>query len=172
MDKAVERELLERATIGRLACVKDDQPYVVPLSFVYNGVYLYSFTTAGQKIDYMRLNPRVCVEFDEISSTNKWQSVIVIGRFEELTKDPAARLSPTFPVSRLRACSAQQRMPGGGGPELCDKRSVREHEPTRLEGPVSTSALRSRETGGHKAFHWCRNERQGPGPFLPRKQGG
>ena len=82
------RELLEVATIGRLACVKDDQPYVVPLSFVYNGVYLYSFTTAGQKIDYMRLNPRVCVEFDEISSTNKWQSVIVIGRFEELTKDP------------------------------------------------------------------------------------
>ncbi|ATU92994.1 pyridoxamine 5'-phosphate oxidase family protein [Phyllobacterium zundukense] len=82
------RELLERATIGRLACVKDNQPYVVPLTFAYNGVFLYSFTTAGRKVEYMRANPHVCVEFDEISSTNNWQSVIVTGRFEELTREP------------------------------------------------------------------------------------
>lgn len=88
MTKQEIREMLERATLGRLACVKDNQPYIVPLTFAYSGVFLYSFSTAGRKIDYMRTNPHVCVEFDEISSTNSWRSVIVTGRFEELTKEP------------------------------------------------------------------------------------
>ena len=81
-------ELLERATTGRLACAKDGQPYIIPLTFAYSGVYLYSFTTVGRKIDYMRANPRVCVEFDDVAATNSWQSVIVTGSFEELTKEP------------------------------------------------------------------------------------
>jgi uncharacterized protein len=32
----------------------------------------------------MRVNPRVCVEFDDIDSADRWKSVIAIGRFEEL----------------------------------------------------------------------------------------
>ncbi len=83
------KEFLARATIGRLACAKDNQPYVIPLSFAYDFVSLFSLTTAGTKVDWMRENPKVCVEFDEISATNKWQSVIVTGIFEELTGDPA-----------------------------------------------------------------------------------
>jgi len=87
MTRQEVQELLERASIGRLASAKDNQPYVVPLRFVFNGVYLYSFTTVGKKIDWMRENPKVCVEFDEIKATNSWQSVVVTGRFEELTKE-------------------------------------------------------------------------------------
>ncbi len=136
------RELLERATIGRLACVKDDQPYVVPLSFVYNGVYLYSFTTAGQKIDYMRLNPRVCVEFDEISSTNKWQSVIVIGRFEELTKDP------DYIDARNKAHALLNRNAEWWQPGYV-KTVIKEHE-RPLEPVYFRIAIT--ETSGHKAF--------------------
>ncbi|MGH7005448.1 MAG: pyridoxamine 5'-phosphate oxidase family protein, partial [Alphaproteobacteria bacterium] len=49
---------------------------------------LYAFTTNGQKVEWMRSNPKVCVQFDEIQATNDWQSVVVIGRFEELTSDP------------------------------------------------------------------------------------
>jgi uncharacterized protein len=82
------KEFLGRASIGRLACVANNRPYIVPLSFAYNSVYLYSLTTVGQKIDWMRKNPKVCVQFDEIQSTNMWQSVIVQGDFEELTSDP------------------------------------------------------------------------------------
>ena len=79
------KELLSRTRIGRLACSYEGQPYIVPLSFAYSSVYLYSLTTAGQKVDWMRKNPKVCVQFDEIQTTNVWQSVLVVGRFEELT---------------------------------------------------------------------------------------
>ncbi|NTS31200.1 pyridoxamine 5'-phosphate oxidase family protein [Phyllobacterium sp. BT25] len=87
MSRQEIKELLTRASIGRLACAKDDQPYIVPLRFVYNSVYLYSFTTVGRKIEWMRENNKVCVEFDEIDSTNSWKSVVVTGRFEEITKE-------------------------------------------------------------------------------------
>jgi nitroimidazol reductase NimA-like FMN-containing flavoprotein (pyridoxamine 5'-phosphate oxidase superfamily) len=48
------KDLLERASIGRSACTKDNQPCVVPVRFAYHAVYLYSFTTVGQKIEWMR----------------------------------------------------------------------------------------------------------------------
>lgn len=82
------KEFLARATIGRLACAKDNQPYVIPLSFAYDAVSLYSLTSAGTKVDWMRENPKVCIEFDEIVATNNWQSVVVTGIFEELTSEP------------------------------------------------------------------------------------
>ncbi|MEI4481865.1 MULTISPECIES: pyridoxamine 5'-phosphate oxidase family protein [unclassified Phyllobacterium] len=82
------KEFLARATIGRLACAKDNQPYVIPLSFAYDDVSLYSLTSAGTKVDWMRENPKVCIEFDEIVATNNWQSVVVTGIFEELTSEP------------------------------------------------------------------------------------
>ncbi|MBZ9653993.1 pyridoxamine 5'-phosphate oxidase family protein [Phyllobacterium lublinensis] len=134
------RELLERATIGRLACAKDDQPYVVPLSFAYNGVYLYSFTTSGQKVDYMRANPRVCVEFDEISATNQWQSVVVIGRFEELTKGPDD-IDARSTAHALLSKKAEWWQPG------YVKTIVKEHERS-LEPVYFRIAIT--ETSGHK----------------------
>lgn len=62
-------ELLARTTIGRLGCARDNQPYVVliPFSFDQSGRCLYSFATAGRKIDWMPSNPRVCLEVDEIA---------------------------------------------------------------------------------------------------------
>ena len=73
-------------TVGRLGCARDNQPYIVPISFYFDpaGRCLYSFATAGQKIDWMRSNPRVCLEVDEIGDEFHWNSVLVIGRFEEL----------------------------------------------------------------------------------------
>jgi nitroimidazol reductase NimA-like FMN-containing flavoprotein (pyridoxamine 5'-phosphate oxidase superfamily) len=77
-------EMLTRLKLGRLACSRDDQPYVVPIYFAYHERYLYSFATRGQKIDWMRTNPRVCVEADEIINCEDWMSVIAQGRYEEL----------------------------------------------------------------------------------------
>jgi hypothetical protein len=36
---------------------------------------LYSFATIGRKVEWMRANPLVCVEVDEIVSRQKWQTV-------------------------------------------------------------------------------------------------
>jgi nitroimidazol reductase NimA-like FMN-containing flavoprotein (pyridoxamine 5'-phosphate oxidase superfamily) len=78
-------ELLKRSKVGRLACVKDLQPYVVPISFVYKANHIYGFTTLGQKVDWMRANPRVCLEVDEIISRQNWQSAVVLGTYKELS---------------------------------------------------------------------------------------
>lgn len=80
--------LVEHAKVGRLACVRDGQPYIIPMNFVARPGYFYSFTTYGRKIEWMRANPHVCLEFDEISGTNNWQTVVAFGQYEELTDHP------------------------------------------------------------------------------------
>jgi len=60
----------------------------VPVYFAYDNGYLYSFATVGQKIEWMRANPLVCVEADEVVSPEQWVSVIVFGRYEELPDTP------------------------------------------------------------------------------------
>jgi uncharacterized protein len=80
-------ELLERAKLGRVACAHEGQPYVIPMSVTYDANWLYSFSTLGRKITWMRANPRVCVEVEELVSRQDWATVIVMGRYQELTTD-------------------------------------------------------------------------------------
>jgi uncharacterized protein len=82
------RETLVRNTIGRLACSRHDQPYILPIYFVYESDLLFAFTTDGQKVDWMRTNPKVCVEIDEISNHFQWTSVVLRGRYRELPDLP------------------------------------------------------------------------------------
>jgi uncharacterized protein len=77
-------DLLKRTHLGRLGCAQGLQPYVVPISFAYQEKFIYSFATVGQKIEWMRANPLVCVEVDEIVSRQEWQTVVILGRYEEL----------------------------------------------------------------------------------------
>jgi nitroimidazol reductase NimA-like FMN-containing flavoprotein (pyridoxamine 5'-phosphate oxidase superfamily) len=76
--------LLERASVGRLGCALDNQPYVVPIYLAYEPGFIYVFSTYGKKIEWMRANPKVCVEVDEVSSQTRWVSVVANGRYEEL----------------------------------------------------------------------------------------
>lgn len=80
---------LSRAAFGRLACARDNQPYVVPVYFAFEeaGIFgnrVYCFSQMGQKIEWMRSNPLVCLEIDDVRNTCDWTSVLVFGRFEEL----------------------------------------------------------------------------------------
>jgi nitroimidazol reductase NimA-like FMN-containing flavoprotein (pyridoxamine 5'-phosphate oxidase superfamily) len=79
------RAVLERVPVARLGCASDNQPYVVPIHFAYDGQFIYVFSTVGKKIEWMRANPKVCVQTD-IQSEGEWVSVIVNGRYEELTE--------------------------------------------------------------------------------------
>lgn len=81
-------EALEHANFGRLACARDNQPYVIPINFSFDGRNLYGFTTLGQKVEWMRSNPSVCFEVDEVKNHNHWRSVVVVGRYEELPDIP------------------------------------------------------------------------------------
>lgn len=76
--------LLASGRFGRLACALEGQPYVVPIHFALDGNHLYSFSMLGQKIDWMRANPKVCLQVDEFSDGRQWRSVVVQGLYEEL----------------------------------------------------------------------------------------
>jgi nitroimidazol reductase NimA-like FMN-containing flavoprotein (pyridoxamine 5'-phosphate oxidase superfamily) len=80
-------KVLAHTHLGRLACVRDKQSYIVPVNFAYHDHSLYSFSLPGQKIDWMRANPLVCVEADQIRR-ERWATVVVFGRYEELRDTP------------------------------------------------------------------------------------
>ena len=84
--------VLAGAKLARLACAHENQPYVVPVYLAYDDASgcLYGFTTPGQKVEWMRANPLVCVEVDEIAAHDRWVSVIAFGRYEELPETSAS----------------------------------------------------------------------------------
>jgi len=77
-------QLLSRVSFGRLACSLNDQPYVVPVCFAYEPEWLYVFSTLGKKIEWMRQNPKVCLQVDEIANPSNWISVVINGTYLEL----------------------------------------------------------------------------------------
>jgi nitroimidazol reductase NimA-like FMN-containing flavoprotein (pyridoxamine 5'-phosphate oxidase superfamily) len=80
--------VLAGARLARLACAHANQPYVVPIYYVYGNRYLYGFTTLGKKVEWMRSNPLVCVELDIVEDQDQWISVVFFGRYEELPEAP------------------------------------------------------------------------------------
>ena len=90
------RAFLASASLGRLGCSRDNQPYVVPIYFAYEPDFVYVLSTFGQKTEWMRANPKVCLEVDEITNQSQWMSVIAIGRYQELPE-------PQFTAEREHA---------------------------------------------------------------------
>jgi nitroimidazol reductase NimA-like FMN-containing flavoprotein (pyridoxamine 5'-phosphate oxidase superfamily) len=82
------RAMLARTGVARLACARNHQPYIVPIHLTLDGDWLYAYSTLGQKIDWMRQNPLVCVEIDEFIAQAQWASVVIVGRYEELPPGP------------------------------------------------------------------------------------
>jgi hypothetical protein len=78
-----------------------DQPYVIPVSFGYDGKAIYFHTAMeGMKIEYMTANPRVCFEMEQDvrvvrneQVACKWgqlfSSVIGFGTVQEITEQPS-----------------------------------------------------------------------------------
>lgn len=84
------QNILSSQAVGRLACSDGNQPYIVPVTYKYDGNYIYGQTNEGTKLQILRKNPNVCFEVDRMMDMRNWQSVIVYGKFEEL-EDEAAK---------------------------------------------------------------------------------
>ena len=80
--------VLSRNHLGQLAYAKANQPFLVLMFFACHEDSLYCASTIGQKIEWMRDNPLVAVEVDEIENAQHWQSVVVLGRYEEIPQTP------------------------------------------------------------------------------------
>jgi nitroimidazol reductase NimA-like FMN-containing flavoprotein (pyridoxamine 5'-phosphate oxidase superfamily) len=104
--------LLPAARLARLAFTHENQPYIVPVYLTYHqssdgDPCFYGFTTEGQKIERMRVNPLVCVEVEQIVAYDQWISIIATGRYEELPQLPVkddGRL-PEQSAGRQKQCS-------------------------------------------------------------------
>ena len=113
MTDAECRRVVARAQYGRLGCVSGSQPYIVPVAIHLDPdePFLYGFSTLGQKVHWMRANPRVCVEVEEIVSRKTWTTVIVFGRYQEIPRSgPGAAIRQR--AAQLLGKQAEWWLPG------------------------------------------------------------
>ena len=83
LDAAQIEELLHGEVIARLGCVSDGRPYVVPVTYVYDGTYVWGHGMDGAKLRAMRARNEVCVEVENVDDLSNWRSVIAWGTYEE-----------------------------------------------------------------------------------------
>ena len=84
LNAAQIEDLLRTEVIARIGCIDDeDRVYVVPVSYAYDGTYLWGHGMDGAKLRAMRAHPDVCVEVEHVDDLSNWRSVIAWGRFEE-----------------------------------------------------------------------------------------
>ena len=94
-------DVLAGTHLGRLACSQLMQPYIVPIYFAYQNNFLYSLSMPGKKIDWMRANPLVCVEADQMRR-EEWTTVVVFGRYEELSDTAETRSERALALELLQ----------------------------------------------------------------------
>ena len=87
MDSEEIEQLLQSARVGRLGCVSNGDPYVVPINYEFRDGAIYCHSLPGLKISALRENQRACVQVDEIDGDLRWRSVLVFGNYEELTDE-------------------------------------------------------------------------------------
>jgi nitroimidazol reductase NimA-like FMN-containing flavoprotein (pyridoxamine 5'-phosphate oxidase superfamily) len=78
------RGLLLAAKVGRLGCVDNGEPYIVPINYLFEDDSVYSHSLPGRKLEALRAHPRACLQVDEILDDLNWRSAIAYGNFEEL----------------------------------------------------------------------------------------
>ena len=95
-DRELISHIIKNCQVCRLGLAKDNVPYVVPVSFGYDGHAIYFHTAReGKKIDFIEANNAVCFEFehgvevvphdsDPCQWTVYYQSVIGTGSIREL----------------------------------------------------------------------------------------
>lgn len=100
LDQALIEQIINQVRVCRLGLCRDGQPYIVPVSFGYDGKSIYFHTAPeGRKIDYMTANNQVCFELEHdvkvlphdtaaCQWTFSFYSVIGFGTVAELTDLP------------------------------------------------------------------------------------
>jgi nitroimidazol reductase NimA-like FMN-containing flavoprotein (pyridoxamine 5'-phosphate oxidase superfamily) len=56
----------------------------------------------GQKIDWMRANPLLCLEIDDVKNQWDWMSIVILGHYQELPDDPEHEVARRHAYELLR----------------------------------------------------------------------
>ncbi|MBN1226933.1 MAG: pyridoxamine 5'-phosphate oxidase family protein [Deltaproteobacteria bacterium] len=98
LDKESIKAIIKECSVCRLGLSVNDNPYIVPVSFGFDGLSIYFHTAIeGKKIEYIQANNKVCFEFehkvqlapdqkDPCKWTFSFQTVIGYGKIHELTE--------------------------------------------------------------------------------------
>jgi len=91
VDEKVMVSIIKKAIVYRVAMCWQDEPYVIPINFGYrdNCIFLHS-AGEGRKLDILRNNDNVCIEFDvdvelvqsqkACNTDMKYKSVLAFGK--------------------------------------------------------------------------------------------
>ena len=109
------RALLGEARIGRLGCVDDDGPYVVPVNYIFHDGDIYIHSLLGRKIKALRANPRACLQVDDIRDECHWRSALAFGRYEEVTDEGERRRAARRLLSRFPQLTPVESVPAHDG---------------------------------------------------------
>jgi len=109
--------LLDASSLGRLGCIANGRPYVVPVYYFFDGQDIYIHSLPGLKIEALRSNPAACLQVDQIRDAYHWRSVVATGIYEEIGPDDQerekilARLYQRLP--HLSPVESRSESPGG-----------------------------------------------------------
>jgi nitroimidazol reductase NimA-like FMN-containing flavoprotein (pyridoxamine 5'-phosphate oxidase superfamily) len=137
IEELTEEECLTallRCRSARLACARQNQPYIVPVYIVYDrsnpdNRIVYGWTTL------------CCLEWDEVESYDRWWSIVAVGRYEELSDAAATR------NERLRAYGLLSKYLMWWQPGAASYVSNIEHHATQPYSPIYYRILIDRITG-------------------------
>lgn len=121
--------ILSSQIFGRVGCCSNTHPYIVPVTYAYDGKCIYAQSFEGTKIDLMRNNPNVCFQVDITNDLYNWQSVQVYGQFKELTGEESNKARTTLfsnvlPLMTGSSIHAHEHAEGPGH-EIADKTMVK-----------------------------------------------
>jgi nitroimidazol reductase NimA-like FMN-containing flavoprotein (pyridoxamine 5'-phosphate oxidase superfamily) len=126
--------VLRSQLIGRIGCSVEGKPYVVPVSYAYDGHHIYLHAQEGMKIKMMRKNPQVCFEVEALDNMVNWRSVILWGTYEELTSTSAQTKAMKILTDRLMPLRVSETI----------KPAHRSHAPEMVEKPRKAIVYRIR----------------------------
>ncbi len=132
-------DLLKKQFIGRIGCHSKGLTYVVPISYAYDGQYIYCHTMeGGMKVKMMKENPEVCFEVDSLEMMATWKSVIAWGKFEEITNKEERSKALKVLLSRVYPFISSKKM------QLGDQWPFVPDDPNEIKGIVFRIKLREK----------------------------
>jgi nitroimidazol reductase NimA-like FMN-containing flavoprotein (pyridoxamine 5'-phosphate oxidase superfamily) len=101
LSRAEIEQILLDGLIGRIGCHAYGKTYVVPITYAYDGEYVYAHSGEGMKLHMMRANPHVCFEVDAMDSNGNWRSIVAWGTFEEIHSEPQRKAAMALLVAHI-----------------------------------------------------------------------
>lgn len=80
-------DILGRVGYGHLGCARDNKPYVVPVHYAFADGEVFIYTTEGKKFEIIKSNPNICLQVEEVTDNQHWQSVVIQGVADQITDE-------------------------------------------------------------------------------------